>query len=408
MFKYMEEPTTHRGYFLENPSIYEHSEFTDKPEISFFKEKHYRHVNFSMQNMDVLLNNNLNFGEKAELIVPKNGDLLHKIYFSFDLPVLPNGTYYVNSIGHSIIDKIDIYIDSQLIDSHTGYNMHIFNEMFTTINKKNAVDNFIQNFYTNIELKASAQKERNIIVPFTFWFCNHIEQSIPLVAMRNSELRIIITLNSLDKLITGTPLPSNDISKYCIKHPKLMLDYIFLNDTERMNYISKDIEYTIEQIKTQTLNRSIKYDINIDDDNEFEYQLECTGPVKFMTWTILKNTNVIDYNFITDNIINADILINGTSLVKSSKKPNSGLFKIMSYHNSNKTFPRTNIHSFPMCLHMDSSIPNGSTNVSNVNDFKCIFKLNKQVNTPTSTLDINFHKYNVLKFSEGVGMVLFD
>ena len=54
-----------------------------------------------------------------------------------------NDIGYTNSIGHSIIEKVDIYIGDTLIDSHTGEWMNIWSDLTIQENKKLAFNNMI-------------------------------------------------------------------------------------------------------------------------------------------------------------------------------------------------------------------------------------------------------------------------
>lgn len=403
----MDLEQTANGYFIENPSIYTHSEFTDKPEISFFKEKHYRHIPFSMQNIDVMINCDLAYGNSVECIIPRHGDLMHKMYISIELPALPEGYYWKNSIGHSLIDYIDIYIDSQKIDRQTGEWMNIHHKLFTDSQKRPGINELIQEYNTKIQLRNESHRPKEIIIPLYFWFCNSIDKAFPLVALKNANFRMILKLNDFSSLYLGGP-PNLDASEYKLSNPKFMIDYIFIDDSERMKFVSNDVEYNIEQIQYQTLTHNLFYTKGVSkDEGKHEFDLECTGPVKFVAWTLRQNIET-DYKYITNNMDQCYFSINGTELIKRNKKKNKGIYGVMSYYGHNNVMPSENIYSFPMCLYMDSSIPNGATNMSNVNEMRFDIKLNPLKNTPQSTLNMYFVKYNVLKFSSGVANVLFS
>lgn len=398
------------GYFINNPSIYSDTEFTENPEVSFFKIKHYRHVPFSMQNIDILLNSNLTYGKDTECILPKHGDLIHKMYLSIELPALPEGTYWRNSIGYAIIDYIEVYIDSQKIDRQTGEWMNINHELFTKKSKINGLNEMVGKYNTTIELKKRTNSgvSKNITVPLYFWFCRDIDKSLPLVAMRNSELRFIIKLKPFNEVILGTPISETSIEP--LRNIKLMTDYIFIDDEERMKFITNPIEYNIEQIEYQDLSNNINYNVVTSagqDEGKYEFELEANGLVKYIVWVLQDNT-ATDFVYNTNNLLHANLLINGTYLVKKNKKGNNGLNQYISYYSHNNRIPYADIHSFPMCLNMDSSIPNGATNVSNVSELRFEVKLDTTKNTNSSKLNMFFVRYNVLKFDRGTGLTLFS
>ena len=58
---------------------------TDFPQISFFDAVYKRHTNFSCETTYLPLSGSLEFGETLTCILPKYGDLIHKMYFAITL-----------------------------------------------------------------------------------------------------------------------------------------------------------------------------------------------------------------------------------------------------------------------------------------------------------------------------------
>lgn len=59
---------------------------TGVPEITFFKVVYRRYTNFSMESMIIPFDNQTGFGKTMDVILPRVGDLVHKIYLQIDLP----------------------------------------------------------------------------------------------------------------------------------------------------------------------------------------------------------------------------------------------------------------------------------------------------------------------------------
>ena len=87
---------------------------------------------------DTFMGVNSNFGKKMYSIIPKNGDLLHRMYLVIDLEDFgedfddscaespaENLKEQISVSGFSLIDYIEIRIGDQLIDKHTGVWLHI-------------------------------------------------------------------------------------------------------------------------------------------------------------------------------------------------------------------------------------------------------------------------------------------
>ena len=72
---------------------------TGTPEITFFKIVYRRHTNFSVESIRVNFDDITGFGRDANLVVPKIGDLVHKMYLEVTIPtinikrILPTSQY---------------------------------------------------------------------------------------------------------------------------------------------------------------------------------------------------------------------------------------------------------------------------------------------------------------------------
>lgn len=59
---------------------------TDNPEITFFKSVYRRYSNFAIDVINVEFDSNVNYSSFSEIVLPKRGDLLSKIYLEITLP----------------------------------------------------------------------------------------------------------------------------------------------------------------------------------------------------------------------------------------------------------------------------------------------------------------------------------
>lgn len=88
---------------------------TGTPQITFFKVVYRRYTNFSCESIRVNFDDNVNFNKEVSIVVPKIGDLMHKIYIEIDLPeitinrTLPQQQYqsiYTESLNnYKIVEK---------------------------------------------------------------------------------------------------------------------------------------------------------------------------------------------------------------------------------------------------------------------------------------------------------------
>ena len=58
---------------------------TDFPQISYFDIVYKRYTNFATEMIYLPMSGSLQFGEQITCIIPKSGDLIHKMYFTATL-----------------------------------------------------------------------------------------------------------------------------------------------------------------------------------------------------------------------------------------------------------------------------------------------------------------------------------
>lgn len=170
------------------------------PQITFFKIVYKRHTNFSIQSIRATFDGHLDFGQKIVAELPRSGDLVHSLILEIDLPQLEttNGSdiSYVNSVGHAIIDYVEIEIGGQIIDKQYGEWMEIWTQLTYSDSK--------QFGYQSMLSKAkegefnSVTGPTTLYIPLQFWFCRNIGLSLPLIALQYHSIKINIQLNKLN------------------------------------------------------------------------------------------------------------------------------------------------------------------------------------------------------------------
>lgn len=77
---------------------------TSVPEITFFKVVYRKYTNFSMEAIEIPLNGTPAFDRRSITTIPKNGDLIHKLYLKIDIPTV-----------HLIVDPSHTYVDNVVV-----------------------------------------------------------------------------------------------------------------------------------------------------------------------------------------------------------------------------------------------------------------------------------------------------
>lgn len=186
---------------------------TDDPEFSFFTQVHKKFTNFSRQDLKLVSNDVADFGAEIRYKLPQNqGDLLSKISFQFELdPIILFNYGYVDSVGHALIEYVDLIIGGSLIQRLTTDYLQIYSEQNITETKqyglyktigKQIVEN-ITDPYTNKYSSYNFNKRKTFVVDIPFYFHENPELFIPLCAIHKQEVEIVVKLRKLDELIIG-------------------------------------------------------------------------------------------------------------------------------------------------------------------------------------------------------------
>jgi len=270
---------------------------TGNPQITFFKMIHKQHTNFSMESIEQHFNGTVDFGRKLNCIISKNGDLVHKIYLSVQIPKIDcetsnsNKFRWLNWLGHNLINKVYVEIGGQIIDEHYGEWLHIWNELSQRSGKQSGYANMVGNLprltqvvqgNETLDDSSSTIPETTLYIPLQFWFCKNPGLALPLIALQYNEVKIIVELNDHNSCCWST-------GKYKVSPPSLVnaslfVDYIYLDTEERRTFTQQKHEYLIEQLQfngqeiLNTQTNKIKINFN--------------HPVKELVWIVQPISNI--------------------------------------------------------------------------------------------------------------------
>jgi hypothetical protein len=262
-------------------------ELIGNPIRSFFKSVYVHHTHFAMESISFNFDQSLIFGKKSTLIIPRKADLLHKLVLEIKLPALGEGISWVNGIGHALIREVSVEIGGVKIDSHTGEFMEILSNLELPESKKWGYYNMIgrheqYNKYTQTT-------ETTLHIPLQFWFCRHIGDSLPLVAMQYHDVKISVHLREFSELWYSGPTMTNIPTPIISVDGRLHCDYIFLGDKERVQFAKSEHKYLIEQVQIADGIGVNENSVNDNIDVFFNH------PVKDLMWIYkaddIKNTN---------------------------------------------------------------------------------------------------------------------
>ena len=219
------------------------------------------HEPYGMQihNLDLTTSYGASFGQTAEVKIPRMGDLVGTIFVELEMKRGTGSTYYP---GEAFLEKIELFIGSQLVDTHTSETLRIKNDLFLS---GDDAENYRRNVdFTDSEITGTLKKLR---VPMRFFF-NDRKKPFPLIALTQQDLRIVFKFADTVKGIDGSYEPV----------VKIYGEFFYLNTERRKQVAADPHEILIEQ--TQIYQETIQ--ISPVKTVTTKSQLFFAGPVKYL------------------------------------------------------------------------------------------------------------------------------
>jgi len=396
---------------------------TGNPQITFFIAVYKRHTNFSIESIQQLFHGVVNFGSKFYCDIDPQADLVHQIFLNIRLPNLnlypqdnPNYTVsWVNSIGHAIIQHIDIEIGGVVIDRHFGQWLEIWSELTLLTEKEYAYNLMIgKQLVFNTD---SQPGPLNLYVPLQFWFNRNVGLALPLIALQYSKVRIICAFRDFNELWVssngiepGKGGPDSSIAESTnILDASLWVDYIFLENTERKKFAQNNIEYLIEQLQVNTVGV---------DQKQIQVPMTFNHPIKELIWVLQINPifqfgqNKF-YEFFDfsngeekpgDTIDSAVIRFEGQ---ERFKRREAFVFRVLQPYQYHTRVPRNFIYIYSFSFRPEDHQPTGTCNFSRLDSASLDLILNECVIQKDTQCNIYATNYNILRIEAGIAGLIY-
>lgn len=188
----------------------------------------------------------------------------------------------------------------------------------------------------------------------------------------------------------------------------LLINYIYLDNFERQNFLHGAHEYLIPIV--QNISDQVMYSTNV------TYKLPLTNPVKMLIWrgVLLSNSTMNnDFNYTTypytekeENIVSKNTLVINSI---NRMEPNSvEYYTYLPRHQYKFKGNEKGIYCYSFGLNPFDLQPSGSLNFSKVDDAYILFKLNKLINYQNPvTFRCYGIQYNILRTFNGIGGLQF-
>lgn len=296
--------------------------------------------------------------------------------------------------SHFIFTNIYIDIGGTKIDEYNNhyYNIHAqLNKFFDTPSYQSMINPDTSGVF-------------NIYIPLLFWFNKYNSLAIPTVGLRYHDIRISVTLNTLDLLLSN-PIYKNLVK---IKSMNLMTQYIFLTNTEKLKFSTSNLEYLIEQHQTIVAYLPpAQTSINID--------LDFYMPCKELIWICQvtdESTKTFSEEYFIPNtnknpITSSKLVFNNTKFGEIS---DDNYFTVVQPYDRHTRSSLNGIHVYSFALEPESYQPTGTVNLSYIPTKFIQLTFDSSITNPNfkTTIYIYAINYNVLKIANGFGRLVYE
>jgi hypothetical protein len=331
---------------------------------------------------------------------------------------------WINTLGWNIVSTIELEIGGFTIDKSYNQYLYIWNQLFNSNFKKldfNKLFSLTSSVYT---YDNNTKNNFDIYIPVKLFFNKDYSLSLPIISIKHQTIIIKFKINQLSNLIY-TDYQNNDLqSKIKINNIKLLTNFIYLDQDERIKFATSNHEYLIEQINQYQYKNLKNNDINL--------ELNFNHPTKYVIWTNQKDSDINLYNIhntyssilnytLTDSyptitsyknntISSAYLQLNGVN----RSIPYDGIYHnhVTPYeHNLSSCDDGINLFSFS--LNPNELQPSGSCNFSKLNKKFLKITLNddfldRLVDTDYIITNVFSVNYNILRFKKGMASLAFS
>jgi hypothetical protein len=161
-----------------------------------------------------------------------------------DVDAQGRNVFWVNELGHAVVEKIELVMGQVTIDTLTGRWMHVWNEL--TAKPGRSLNRMVGKYYSVEELIVASRRPRILYVPLPFFFQDHPSLAIPLVALAFHQIQVNCRFTPLTQLIVkqskiGKPVLVKTSAAPTSSSLTFSLDteVVYLDDAERNLFIEQ-------------------------------------------------------------------------------------------------------------------------------------------------------------------------
>jgi len=378
--------------YLGQEDIYLSSE----PEVTYFVEKYVGQTLFSSRVIRVQFpaDNTVIFGAEKALVLPRAGDLITNMYLKVFPPSLGNGVQVLDSVGTLMIEYVELYIGSELIERIYGEYLELKFDLTVSTGKQKALQNLIGKY-----LIQPVPVNQSYTIPLPFYV---FRRGLPLCAFKED-----VTFRIVWNPSTVFTYPSvNIVAPF---YAYLDTEYTYISDQEIAHIKSTPQVYPIEQVQRQEFFAP-----------QGVTQIQCLGeflnPIK-QFYFVFQNDSALGYDYTTNDTYRSygttfeqlsQLILNFNTTERISKDVGLPVFlrviQPLEYHTR---IPSRIFYMYSFSLDPELyDDPSGAVNMSQIKNQ--IFQFTLNPSTANRYIRIYGINYNFLEVKDSSATVVFS
>jgi len=303
--------------------------------------------------------------------------------------VIPSIVYsYYDSVGTWLINRADLVLGGQTIQTLTGEFIEIYNDLYVPYENQPGLKLLTGKY----DATPVYPPNRTYYVNLPFYFYQNPGLAIPLAALERQELEVHITLRNLKEL-TNVAITSTISSQTLTA--TIITEYVYLSDPEINWFKKSQVDYIIQQCQYQTFSLPSLFTSSI-------LKLDFINPVRELFF-IVQLDNTIPYNY--SNLASLAMNFNASEAFTSDVTDYLYLNSIEPFiHYIN--YPTRLFYMYSFANETNTPRPYGQVNFSRIRDI--FLKLTTSSYPSTKQFRVIGLSYNILRVRNGIAGLMFN
>jgi len=387
---------------------------TGKPEVSFYRSTYKRYTHFANSVERQLIQGTPSAGGISTIRFEKKGDLMSYVYLSARDST---GAHVPLLNWASVIDKVELLIGGQVIDTQDQYWMNNIEPVVGAINTNQR----LLPQYNSTSTPANQGFNNNSFQALKFFFCKDWQSALPLVALQYHDVELRITWASTLNTTAyagGTAVANNP--KYQDLQYIVWTNFIYLDQSERDYFAKTSQDMLITQVQRQFIPSTPVM------------ELAFAHPIKYLAFQSNCYAQAYVQSATNASYLQFKTQVNGVD-IGESRSLVAWVDSNQYYHTPNGYAPYngavSNVAIVPYCLDTSKLQPTGTLNFSRIDTYRIITPPNITMQSIVNPITNATHtttalaiaaagmaaapylyavNYNILRIQNGMGAVLYS